>query len=218
MENDEVRKLTRQFKGIWIPASILHMEMGVVSKMLWADIDSFSGNGSTWFKSRERVAKEYAITIRTVSRSLSELLTLELIDMVKNDGRVRHYVAHLPGQIVPSAEPICPGREDNVSRETGQNVPIDNSIDKQKRKQIRVCTLDEAQEYMAHLGFGAEAEKFYDYYTANGWTQGRGKPIKDWKAAARNWTRNAKQFTKKERGFNPNNFTADGLGSFITDG
>lgn len=36
-----------------------------------------------------------------------------------------------------------------------------------------------------------EASKFVDHYTANGWVQARGKPIKDWQAACRNWIRNA---------------------------
>jgi hypothetical protein len=36
-----------------------------------------------------------------------------------------------------------------------------------------------------------EADSLLDHYTANGWSQGRGKPIKDWKAACRNWIRNA---------------------------
>jgi len=35
-----------------------------------------------------------------------------------------------------------------------------------------------------------EADTLMDHYTANGWVQGRGKPIKDWKAACRNWIRN----------------------------
>lgn len=33
-----------------------------------------------------------------------------------------------------------------------------------------------------------EAQKFYDYFTSNGWRVGR-NPMKDWRAAARNWVR-----------------------------
>jgi DNA-binding transcriptional regulator YhcF (GntR family) len=212
MEHDQVRKLKRQFKGIWIPAVIVtRPELSALEKMLWADIDSFSGADSTWFKSRKRAAADMCVSEVTISRALKVLRESDLIVMVKNDGRVVHYVTTLTTQIDESGE-------SDVSSQTDQIDDIDNNIVKQKRTQNRVCTLDEAKEYMSHLGFGGEADKFYDYYTANGWTQGRGKAIKDWKAAARNWTRNAKQYTKKERGFNPNNFTADGLGSFITDG
>ena len=33
-----------------------------------------------------------------------------------------------------------------------------------------------------------DAERFVDYYTANGWKVGK-NPMKDWKAAVRNWER-----------------------------
>lgn len=35
-----------------------------------------------------------------------------------------------------------------------------------------------------------EADTLLDHYTANDWVQNKGKPIKDWKAACRNWIRN----------------------------
>lgn len=38
-----------------------------------------------------------------------------------------------------------------------------------------------------------QAALLVDHYTANGWVQGRGKPIKDWQAAARNWIRHELQ-------------------------
>jgi hypothetical protein len=43
---------------------------------------------------------------------------------------------------------------------------------------------------------------FFDYYEANGWTQGRNKPIKDWKAAARGWIRRSQQFKRNEKSTN----------------
>jgi hypothetical protein len=41
-----------------------------------------------------------------------------------------------------------------------------------------------------------EAEKFYNYFQSNGWLVGGKAPMKDWKAAARNWMLNAKKFIK----------------------
>ncbi len=39
-----------------------------------------------------------------------------------------------------------------------------------------------------------EADKFYDHYQSNGWKVSGRAPMKDWKAAARNWIRNEKKF------------------------
>ncbi len=50
-------------------------------------------------------------------------------------------------------------------------------------------TLDEIKSYCSERKNNVDAERFYDYYSANGWVQGRGKPIKDWKACVRTWER-----------------------------
>lgn len=50
-------------------------------------------------------------------------------------------------------------------------------------------TVEEVQAYCAERGNKVDARRFFDFYTANGWHQGRGKPIKDWRAAVRTWER-----------------------------
>ena len=40
---------------------------------------------------------------------------------------------------------------------------------------------------------GHDPEKFVDFYSANGWKQGKNKPIVDWKAAVRTWERSDAQ-------------------------
>lgn len=44
-----------------------------------------------------------------------------------------------------------------------------------------------------------EAEKFYNHFQSNGWLVGGKSPMKDWKAAARNWIINADKFNNKNR-------------------
>jgi len=39
-----------------------------------------------------------------------------------------------------------------------------------------------------------EAEKFYNYFQSNGWKVGGRSPMKDWRAAARNWILNSSKF------------------------
>ena len=52
-------------------------------------------------------------------------------------------------------------------------------------------TTDEVLDYMLERGNGSESEKFFDYYSSNGWKVGKNK-MKDWKAAANNWLRGNK--------------------------
>jgi hypothetical protein len=59
-------------------------------------------------------------------------------------------------------------------------------------------------EERGYLRPATEAGKFFDFYTANGWRVGK-NPMKDWRAAAANWNR-----TAKERATSP------GSGSFRT--
>lgn len=49
-----------------------------------------------------------------------------------------------------------------------------------------------------------QAQKFHDYYQSNGWRVGR-NPMKDWKAALRNWIKRSKEFetSKKINGHEP---------------
>lgn len=50
-------------------------------------------------------------------------------------------------------------------------------------------TVDEIKAYCTERENAVDAERFFDFYSANGWKQGKGKPIVDWKAAVRTWER-----------------------------
>lgn len=47
-------------------------------------------------------------------------------------------------------------------------------------------TVDEVMAYCTEKGYTVDADRFVDYYTSNGWRVGK-NPMKDWKAAVRNW-------------------------------
>ncbi len=74
----------------------------------------------------------------------------------------------------------------------------DNNIPPAKTKKRFVKpTLEEVEAYIKEKGYNIDAEHFIDYYESKGWTVGK-NPMKDWKAAVRNWSRNnfAKPKTK----------------------
>ena len=47
-------------------------------------------------------------------------------------------------------------------------------------------TVEEVQAYCQERGNSVNAERFVDFYTANGWKVGK-NPMKDWKASVRTW-------------------------------
>lgn len=80
-----------------------------------------------------------------------------------------------------------------------QDITVHNKREEKKESSAshRARPLDSSETiaYFAELGMPAdEAQRFTDYYTANGWKVGR-NPMKDWKAAARNWR---KGYTDKQ--------------------
>jgi uncharacterized protein YdaU (DUF1376 family) len=81
---------------------------------------------------------------------------------------------------------------DNINVVIYDNIKIEN-----KSKRFIKPELFEVQNYFEELGSLTEAEGFYNYYESNGWKVGR-NPMKDWKAATRNWIKNAKNYKKND--------------------
>jgi hypothetical protein len=49
-------------------------------------------------------------------------------------------------------------------------------------------TLEEVKAYCKERGNKVDPERWFDYYTSNGWKVGK-NPMRDWKAAVRTWER-----------------------------
>ena len=59
-------------------------------------------------------------------------------------------------------------------------------------------TAEEVERYAAEKGLAIDAQRFVDFYTSKGWRVGS-SPMKDWRAACRNWcARNAKDPPQKK--------------------
>ena len=89
-------EVVRQFKGIWIPAVIwLNKDLSAIDKVLLADIDSFTGNGKTFYKSNATLSSELGVSESTVKRSIKALSAHGLI---QTSGSTRkRYCASLIG-------------------------------------------------------------------------------------------------------------------------
>jgi hypothetical protein len=60
-----------------------------------------------------------------------------------------------------------------------------------KIKNFKKPSLDEVKEYLNSIASPVNAQQFMDYYDSKGWLIGKTK-MKNWQAACRTWTNNAK--------------------------
>ena len=58
-------------------------------------------------------------------------------------------------------------------------------------------SVQEVQEFAMTEGLKMEAERFVNYFESVGWVIGKGKPMKSWQAAAKNWARTSQEQTPK---------------------
>ena len=191
--------MEREFKGVWIPAEIwLDARLTLVERALLAEIDSFTGNGKSFHKSNDTIQEEYGISRNTIGRSLQKLQKLGFVDVTFN-GRVRNVTTRAGS--IPKMGRQSPQIGEAASPNDTSTNTIERTVDNTSKKRgARPKGLEEVLESFKEVGAEeSEALAFFDYYEANGWTQGRNKPIKDWKAAARGWIRRSHQFKKNER-------------------
>lgn len=129
-----------------------------------------------YFGSLSHTAERLNISRRAAADVLSRLV--EKGHLVKKqvviDGIQRcTYKAVVPAEAAPTPAPPTPAP----------------SPSKPARPRFTPPTREEVAAYCEQIGCTIDVDRFCDYYEANGWVQGRGKPIKDWRATVRNWLR-----------------------------
>ena len=94
-------------------------------------------------------------------------------------------VAASCGELRPESNPIQSESNTNPNPSVGDAPAA-------PRTRFQKPTLEEIQAYCQERGNSVDAQRFFDYYTANGWKVGK-NPMKDWKATVRTWERSDSQ-------------------------
>lgn len=188
----------RDFKGVWIPKEIwLADDIGWTAKLLLVEIDSLAQQGEC-FAGNEYFAKFFGLSKDRISKIVKELKNKGYIEVqlvYKNGTKqiekrvitTRGYRRKQLGGIGENNyTPIGENAEDN-------NTTIINTINNKRDSKGKAARFtpparEEVQAYIVENNFNVDAERFIDYYTANGWQVGKNK-MKDWRATVRNWHR-----------------------------
>ena len=80
---------------------------------------------------------------------------------------------------------------DNESKSIEKEIDteIEKDIEKKPKKRFVPPTLEEVKAYCQERGNNVDAQKFFDYYSADKWIDGKGKPVKNWKQKVILWER-----------------------------
>lgn len=181
--------------------------------IIFACIHGFSQDGKSWFTgSRAYLASWCQASKTTVSSNLSKLCEkgfLEKRTRIENGVTFNDYRVY--PNLVGGYKKLAGGLQETdrggMQEICPHNIEIDTNnekdIDKGKRKRFTAPTLEEVSEYCKERNNSVDPQRWFDYYSSNGWMVGRNK-MKDWKAAVRTWERNNFSDSKPKQSYRPN--------------
>jgi hypothetical protein len=164
--------------------------------VLLAIADFADDDGKAW-PSVETLARKSRLSERAVRYALRELEKMGELATLKEagPGGVNMYRVHVrgvgQGQLFQGAN-IAGGQSD------GRVLPPEpslttNPLSTRTRGKAGRCSPEEAAAYFAERGLNGDSAEFVDHFEKVGWKTKAG-PLADWKAAARNWSRQEKRW------------------------
>ena len=189
---------------IIIPESIYRDErLSPRAVLLYGLVQAFSkGRGFCW-ASNAALAERLNVSKSCLSHLVSKLSSCGLVRLQTDpETGVRHIcpIAKNNEGIADFSYTPCKKQQDpslnsatieyKESIREKENTPA-------KRKRFQPPSVSEVADYCREHSLSMDAERFVDYYTANGWMAGRSR-MRDWQAAARNWARREQPNTPAE--------------------
>lgn len=122
---------------------------------------------------------------------------------------LKAYIDSLLIQYEYSIDTVCIQKRNKNKNKNKEKEEENKIIDISETKKFIKPTVEEIKNYCIERKNNIDAQRFYDYYSSNGWVVGK-NPMKDWKAAIRTWERNDfsnkanNKEENKNNGWNPN--------------
>ncbi|GEM_PF-1394710 len=189
---------------IIIPENIYRDErLSPRAVLLYGLVWAFSNERGFCWASNAALAERLHISKSRLSHLVSELNSCGLIRLQADpETGVRHIcpIAENNEGIANFSYPHCQKQQNpslnSAIREYKENIS-DSTDTPAKRKRFQPPSVSEVADYCREHSLSMDAERFVDYYTANGWMAGRSR-MRDWQAAARNWARREQPNTPAE--------------------
>ena len=185
-----------------------------------------ANNPEHWcFQSRTSMSKELGITTRQINKCLAVLVEKGVVERNENNPQlvrpskvwINAISSKEQNSTTPEQKFTPPEQKDRVTPEQKFPEPLNKSSDinnqlnnlkeitneKERKKKFSPPKLNEVEEYFYLKGLRGdqiiiEAEKFYNFYEANGWKVGKNK-MQKWKAAGTGWLSRMKEFNSSKQ-------------------
>ena len=123
---------------------------------------------------RDQATYESVVDIRRTSGSKGGR---ERVARMANAASAKQKVANVKQNVAKSS------KEEDKEKDKDQDEDKDCGV-----RRFAPPSPDEVRRYCAEKGLAVDPERFCDFYAAKGWRVGA-QPMKDWRAAVRNWAR-----------------------------
>ena len=213
--------MNREFKGVWIPKKLyLNDNLTWTDKLIILEVHSFSNNGLECFVSNEHLADFTQASLSSVEKSLSKLVKQGIIIRTKKkiEGSYQRFLRLANSNFCEDVPVNSAIDQPYILRPTNINIQKQTKKTNRERTPLNITVVIDA--FIEAGSTEKEANKFYDYYESNGWKQGKGKPIINWKAAARNWIRRSEDFkiNNNANGFDRTKISGERLRNYFNEG
>ena len=178
-----------------IPANVRYNEnLNSSQKLFYGEITALTFKTGECWASNNYFARLYKVSPSVITNWVKALEkeNLIVVDYEKKGKEITKRIIRIVG--IQNIEYVFNKNGEGYSKYIKENNTSNNNTSNKKEiykeKRFIKPTLEEVKEYCLERNNNVDAEMFIDYYEANGWVQGKGKPIKDWKACIRTWERN----------------------------
>ena len=123
-------------------------------------------------------------------------IAAKIAALVRRRNAINQEIHYWRGRQKPNTEP---NTEPNTKERNEERSPTPPKEEKKERSHTHRArevfitpTLSDCMAYASAMRMAIDVEHFHDHFTSNGWKVSGRTPMKDWKAAMRNWARRDK--------------------------
>lgn len=180
-----------------IPATIRYDDtICANAKLLYGEITSLCNKRGYCYATNTYFSELYRVNKVSISRWINQLIEQKYItskiEYIDNTKEIKRRILCLNdsyppiNKIVNTPYQNCYDPINKIVKENNKEEYI-KEINKEKFKKP---TIEEVKSYCLERKNKIDPQAFIDYYETVGWIIGKGKPMKNWRAAVRTWERN----------------------------